>query len=109
MSKHTKHHNRNGEVGNNFQVVSHLSIRICRNRDLRCGDRDLRCRNRDLNVSNNRVTSTIYLFSRFHQNYVDVVLCQNTQNIITFMVRWEIFSHLTMKVFRDLEHQCGPE
>ena len=34
---------------------------------------------------------------------------QNTQNIITFMVRWEIFSHLIMKVCRDLERGSGPE
>ena len=57
----------------------------------------------------NGVNSTIFLFSRFHQISVDVVLCQNTQNIITFMVRWEIFSHLTMRVFRDPERRSGPE
>ena len=60
-------------------------------------------------VSNNGINSTIFLFSRFHQISVDVVLCQNTQNIITFMVRWEIFSHLPMKVFRDTERRSGPE
>ena len=59
--------------------------------------------------SNNGVNSTIFLFSRFHQISVDVVLSQNTQNTITFMVRWEIFSHLTMKVCRDLERGGGPE
>ena len=53
--------------------------------------------------------STIFLFSRFHQISLDVVLCQNTQNITTFMVRWEIFSHLTMKVCRDRERGSGPE
>ena len=53
--------------------------------------------------------STIFLFSRFHQISVDVVLCQNTQNIITFMVRWENFFHLTMKVCRDLERGSGTE
>ena len=42
-------------------------------------------------VSNNGIKSTIFLFSRFHQISVDVVLCQNIQNFITFMVRWEIF------------------
>ena len=52
-------------------------------------------------MSINGVNSTIFLFSRFHQISVDVVLCQNTQNIITFMEWWEIFSHLTMKVCRD--------
>ena len=30
MSKHTQHHYPNGEVGNNFQVFSHLSITIFR-------------------------------------------------------------------------------
>ena len=55
------------------------------------------------------VISTIFLFSRFHQISVDVVLCPNTQNIITFMARWEIFSHLVMKVCRDLERGSGPE
>ena len=55
------------------------------------------------------VNSTIFLFSRFRQISLDVVLCQNTQNIISFMVRWEIFSHLTMKVCRDLERGSGPE
>ena len=60
-------------------------------------------------VSNNGINSTIFLFSPFYQISVDVVLYQNTQNIITFMVRWEIFSHLTMKVCRDLEHGSGPE
>ena len=63
-------------------------------------------------MSINGVNSTIFLFSffsRFHQISVDVVLCQNTQNTITFMVRWEIFSHLTMKVCRDLERGSGPE
>ena len=55
------------------------------------------------------VNSIIFLFSRFHQISVDVVFCQNTQNIITFMVRWEIFSHLTMKFCRDLERGSGPE
>ena len=50
-----------------------------------------------------------YFFHEFHQISVDVVLCQNTQNTITFMVRWEIFSHLTMKVCRDLECGSGPE
>ena len=60
-------------------------------------------------VSNIGVNSTIYLFSRFHQNSVDVVLCQNAQNIIAFMVSWENFSHLTMKVHRDLERGSGPE
>ena len=60
-------------------------------------------------VSNNGINSTIFLFSRFHQISVDVVLCQNTQNIITFMVRWEIFSHLPIEVFRDPERRSGPE
>ena len=60
-------------------------------------------------VSINGVNSIIFLFSRFHEISVDVVLCQNTQNIITFMVRWEIFSHLTMKICRDLELGSGPE
>ena len=60
-------------------------------------------------VSINGVNSTIFHFSRFHQISVDVVLCQNTQTIITFMVRWEIFSHLIMKVCRDLELGSGPE
>ena len=60
-------------------------------------------------MSINGVNSTILLFSRFHQFSVVVVLCQNTQNIITFMVRWEIFSHLTMKVCRDLEFRSEPE
>ena len=55
------------------------------------------------------VNSIIFLFSRFHQISVDVVFCQNTQNIITFMVRWEIFSHLTMKFCRDLERGSEPE
>ena len=50
-----------------------------------------------------------FIFSRFHEISVVVVLCQNTQNIITFMVRWEIFSHLTMKVCRDPERGSGPE
>ena len=59
--------------------------------------------------SNNGVNSTLFLFSQFHQISVDVVLCQNTQKTITFMVRWEIFSHLTMKVCRDLERGSGPE
>ena len=59
--------------------------------------------------SNNGVNSTIFLFSRFHQISLDVVLCQNTQNIITFMVRWEIFSHLTKKVCRDPERRSGLE
>ena len=59
--------------------------------------------------SNNGVNSTIFLFSRFHQISLDVVLCQNTQNIITFIVRWEIFSHLTMKVCSDPERRSGPE
>ena len=58
-------------------------------------------------VSINGVNSTIIVFSRFHQFSVDVVLCQNTQNIINFMLRWEIFSHLPMKVFRDPERQSG--
>ena len=58
---------------------------------------------------NNGVNSTIFLFSRFHQISVDVVLCQNTQNSITFMVRCEIFSHLTMKGCRDLERGSGSE
>ena len=48
-------------------------------------------RSLELLVWNNEFNSTIFLFSRFHQISVDVVLCQNTQNIITFMVRWEIF------------------
>ena len=60
-------------------------------------------------VSNNGINSTIFLFSRFHQISVDIVLCQNTQNIITYMVRWEIFSHLNMKVCRNLERRIGPE
>ena len=60
-------------------------------------------------VSFNEVNSTIFLFSRFHQISVDVDKCQNTQNIIAFIVRWEIFSHLTMKVFSDLERGIGPE
>ena len=60
-------------------------------------------------VSFNEVNSTIFLFSRFHQIFVDVDKCQNTQNIIAFMVRWEIFSHLIMKVFSDLERGSGPE
>ena len=60
-------------------------------------------------VSNIGVNSIMFLFSRFHQNSVDVVLCQNTQNIIAFMVRWEIFSHLTMKVRRDLKRGTGAE
>ena len=60
-------------------------------------------------VSFNEVSSTIFLFSRFHQISVDVDKCQNTQNIIAFMVRWEIFSHLNMKVFSDLERGSGPE
>ena len=58
---------------------------------------------------NNGVNSTLFLFSRFHQISVDVVLCQNTQNFITFMARWEFFSHLTMKVCRDLERGSKPE
>ena len=58
-------------------------------------------------VSNIGVNSIIFLFSRFHQNYVDVV--QNTQNIIAFTVRWEIFSDLTMKVQRDRERGTGTE
>ena len=37
LCQNTKHHKLNGEVGNNFQVVSHLSIGICRKIDLRCG------------------------------------------------------------------------
>ena len=49
--------------------------------------------------SNNGVNSTIFLFSRFHQSSLDVVLCQNTQNI----------SQLTMKVCRDPERRSGPE
>ena len=57
----------------------------------------------------NGVNSTFFIFSRFHQLFLDVVLCQNTQNIITFMVRWEIFSHLPMKVFHDPEGASGPE
>ena len=57
--------------------------------------------------SNNGVNSTIFLFSRFHQISLEVVLCQNTQNIITFMVRWEILSHLTMKVCCDPERRSG--
>ena len=46
----------------------------------------------------NGVNSTILLFSRIRQISVDVLLCQNTQNIITFMVRfrsenwfWKLF------------------
>ena len=39
---------------------------------------------------------------RFHQIFVAVVLRQKTEKIIGFKVRWEVFSHLTMKVFRDL-------
>ena len=60
-------------------------------------------------VSFNEVNSTIFLFTRFHQISVDADKCQNTQNIIAFMVRWEFFSQLTMKVFSDLEHGSGPE
>ena len=40
---------------------------------------------------------------------MDIVLCQNTQNIVTFMVRGEVFSHLTMKDCRGLERWSAPE
>ena len=62
-----------------------------------------------LSVPINGVNSTIFLFSRFRQIFLDVVFCQNTPNIITFMVRLEFFSHLPMKVFHDPEGTSGPE
>ena len=62
-----------------------------------------------LSAQINGVNSTIFLFSRFRQFFLDVVLCQNIQNIITFMVRWEFFPHLPMKVFHDPECANGPE
>ena len=48
-------------------------------------------------VSNNGIKSTFFVFSRFHEFSVVVVLCKNTQNIITFMVRWETYRSLTPK------------
>ena len=46
---------------------------------------------------------------RFHHIFVDVVLRQKTEKIIGFKVRWQVFFHLTMKVFRDLKRRSPPE
>ena len=48
------------------------------------------------------VLSNLTIFFHFlwnHEILVDVVFCQNTQNILAFTAGWEIFSHFAVEVF----------